>query len=277
MPQDKFKVLVADDSATVHSLFAEIARNSPIPIELVHAHDGRECMEKLDDTVRLAFIDVNMPEMSGMDAVGAARSIGNKTFVTLMSANANTRRRQLALQLKVYEFLAKPFTPEQVLDILATYRRVTTPTRALIVDDSATVRRIIRRVLASSIFDIEPTDASDGASALAFCESGDFDVVFLDCNMPGLDGLETLERLRQRDANVKAIMITGDRNEIWRRLALARGAVAFLYKPFYPADIDRELHAIFGLRMPELAAVEPMRLAKADPLATEIAQAQWSG
>lgn len=164
-----------------------------------------------------------------------------------------------------------------MLDILATYRRVTTPTRALIVDDSATVRRIIRRVLASSIFDIEATDASDGAAALAFCESGDFDVVFLDCNMPGLDGLETLERLRQRDANVKAIMITGDRNEAWRRLALARGAVAFLYKPFYPADIDRELHAIFGLPMPELAAVEPMRFAKTDPLATEIAQAQWSG
>ena len=44
-----------------------------------------------------------------MEAVGKARTVGNKTFVTLMSANANQRRMQLAQQLKVYEFLAKPF------------------------------------------------------------------------------------------------------------------------------------------------------------------------
>jgi CheY-like chemotaxis protein len=277
MSDAKLKVLVADDSSTVHGLFAEIARTSPIPFEIVHAHDGKQCFELLDESIQLAFIDVNMPEMSGMDAVGAARSVGNKTFVTLMSANANKRRRQLALQLKIYEFLAKPFVAEHVIGILATYRRITAPTRALIVDDSATVRRIIRRVLGSSIFNIAPTEASDGGAALAFCESGEFDVVFLDCNMPGLDGLETLDRLLQRDPNVKVVMISGERNEERAQRALDRGAIAFLYKPFYPTDIDRELHAVFGLKMPELAAVEPMRVAKADPVEAEIAQAHWAG
>ena len=218
-----------------------------------------------------------MPEMSGMDAVGAARSVGNKTFVTLMSANANKRRRQLALQLKVYEFLVKPFVAEHVIGILATHRRITAPTRALIVDDSATVPRIIKKVLGNSIFNIAPTEASDGGAALAFCESGEFDVVFLDCNMPGLDGLETLDRLLQRDPNVKVVMISGERNEERPQRALDRGAVAFLYKPFYPTDIDRELHAVFGLKMPELAAVGPMRVAKTDPVEAEIAQAHWAG
>ncbi len=277
MSDRKLKILVADDSSTIHGLFGEIARNAPIPFEIVHAHDGRECVEKLDENIQLAFIDVNMPEMSGMDAVGAARSVGNKTFVTLMSANANKRRQQLAIQLKIYEFLAKPFAPEQVYGILNTYRRITAPAHALIVDDSSTVRRIIRRVLGNSIFNIDATEASDGGAALAFCENGDFDVVFLDCNMPGINGLETLDRLLQRDPNVKVIMISGERNEERKFLALQRGAVAFLYKPFYPTDIDRELHALFGLKMPELAAVEPMRLAKADPLEVEIAQAHWAG
>jgi CheY-like chemotaxis protein len=136
-----------------------------------------------------------MPEMSGMEAVGKARTVGNKTFVTLMSANANQRRLQLAQQLRVYEFLAKPFTTEQVMEILKTYCRVTVPSNALVVDDSATVRRIIKKVFANSIFNIDITEAGDGQTALDHCENGEFDVVFLDCDMPGLPGTATLERL----------------------------------------------------------------------------------
>jgi CheY-like chemotaxis protein len=257
MSDPKLKVLVADDSSTVHSLFAEIAKASPIPFEIVHAHDGRQCMEMLDETIQLAFIDVNMPEMSGMEAVGAARRIGNKTFVTLMSSDANKRRQQLALQLKVYEFLLKPFSPEQIVAILKIYRRVTAPSKALVVDDSATVRTIIRKVLNNSIFTIEQTEVGNGALALAHCDSYRYDVVFLDGNMPVIDGYQTLDRLLTRDPSVKVVMISSERNEERRKRALDRGATAFLHKPFYPADIDRELHAIFGLRMPQLAGIEP--------------------
>jgi hypothetical protein len=51
-------------------------------------------------------------------------------------------------------------------------------------------------------------------------------------------------------------MMSGERNEERRRWALDRGAIAFLYKPFYPADIDRELHKLFDLKMPMLASAE---------------------
>jgi DNA-binding NtrC family response regulator len=198
-----------------------------------------------------------------MDAVGRARTVGNKTFVTLMSANANQRRMQLALQLKVYEFLAKPFAALDVLRILKTYCRVTVPSNVLVVDDSATVRRIIRKVFANSIFNIDVTEAGDGQSAIDACETGEFDAVFLDCNMPGLPGVDTLEQLLERDPGVKVIMISGERNEERRRWALNRGAAAFLYKPFNAYDIDRELHALFGLRMPQLAGVDPLKIARA--------------
>jgi DNA-binding NtrC family response regulator len=170
---------------------------------------------------------------------------------------------QLAQQLKVYEFLAKPFSAEQVHAILKTYCRVTAPSNVLVVDDSATVRRIVRKVFANSIFNIDVTEAGDGETALAYCDSGEFDAVFLDCNMPGLPGTETLERLIERDPGVRVIMISGERNEARRKWALDRGAFAFLYKPFNASDIDRELHALFGLTPPQLADVEPMKLARA--------------
>ena len=272
----KLKVLVADDSKLVHDVFHQISAHSTIPFDVVSAEDGQQTWDALNrGGIHLAFIDVNMPEMSGMEAVGKARTGGNKTFVTLMSANANQRRLQLAQQLRVYEFLAKPFTTEQVMEILKTYCRVTVPSNALVVDGSATVRRIIKKVFANSIFNIDVTEAGNGQTALDYCENGEFDVVFLDCNMPGLPGTATLERLLERDPGVKAIMITGERNEARRRWALDRGATAFLYKPFNATDVDRELHALFGLRMPQLAGIEPMRLARALPAPSTPVEVQW--
>jgi CheY-like chemotaxis protein len=253
----KLKVLVVDDSTTVHEIFAEMAEGSPIPFDVIRAHNGQQCMEFLKQGgINLAFIDVNMPGMSGVDAVSAARYEGIKTFVTLISSNPSKRRLQLARLLKVYEFLAKPFAADDVYAILRTYRKVNTPTRALIVDDSATVRRLINKVVTGSVFNIDVTEAADGQKALDACESGEFEVVVLDCNMPGLNGVETLERMIERDPGIKVIMMSGERNEERRRWALDRGAIAFLYKPFYPEDIDRELHKLFDLKMPMLASVE---------------------
>jgi DNA-binding NtrC family response regulator len=273
MRKIRLKVLVADDSRTVHAVFAEIAEKSPIPFDLILADNGRQCMELLSrGGINVAFIDVQMPEMSGMDAVGDARRGGDKTFVALMSANANKVRMQIARQLKVYDFLAKPFSAGDVLAILQTYCRVTVPIQALIVDDSATVRRIIRKVLDTSIFNVDSTEAADGETAFAYSENGRFEVVFLDCNMPGMDGLQTLGRLLDRDPGVKVIMISGEHNEERRNWALKRGATAFLYKPFNRTDIDRELHALFGLKMPGLASIEPLKCARVEP---EADQVEW--
>ena len=272
----KLKVLVADDSSVIHEFFEEVSANSPIPFDVVHAMDGQQCVDAFSaGGIHLAFVDVNMPAMSGMDAVGQARTVGNKIFVTLISATTNRVRMQLALQLKVYEFLAKPFTALDVLSVLKTYCRITVPSDILVVDDSATVRRIVKKVFANSIFNIDVTDAGDGRTALDACERGEFDVVFLDCNMPGLGGVQTLEQLLERDPGVKVIMISGERNEERRRWALDRGATAFLYKPFNAADIDRELHALFGLRRPLLAGVEPMQIARTLPAANPPAEVQW--
>ncbi len=256
----KLNVLVADNSSAIHEVFVRIAEQSAIPFDIVRAETGRQCMDLLNQGgINLAFIDVNMPDMTGMEAVGKARLGGIKTFVTLMSTHADERRMAVARQLKVYEFLAKPFTKVDVEEILKTYCRVTVPMQVLIVDDSATVRRLIQKVMNASIFHVECDEAGDGEKALALCEAGDYDVIFLDCNMPGLNGLQTLERLIERDPGVKVVMISGEHNPERTRWALQRGAFAFLQKPFYAPDIDRLLHGMFGLKMPQLAAEERPR------------------
>ena len=87
----RLKVLVADDASAIHSVFADLAPASSIPFDLVTARNDIQCMALLSrDRINVAFIDVNMPEMNGMDAVDAVRRIGSKTFIVPMSTSANT-------------------------------------------------------------------------------------------------------------------------------------------------------------------------------------------
>jgi CheY-like chemotaxis protein len=265
VPDPLVRMLVADDSATARRIFRKTVERAHLPVEVVEAENGRDCLSLLGSGgFGLAFIDVFMPEMSGLEALGNARFMGNKTFVTLMSAYPNQRCLELARELNACEFLFKPFGAPEIEAIVETYRRACRPMRALIVDDSAAQRRIIGRVLARSVFRIEAEEAGDGKTALERYAGRDFDLVFLDCNMPGIDGLETLARLRERDPDIKVVMISAERSKAHARAALAQGAAAFLHKPFHPNDLDVVLHDLFGLRSPRLMVLKARVLRRFD-------------
>jgi CheY-like chemotaxis protein len=246
------KVLIADDSSTVHQLIGN-ALADDYSTNVVHAFDGLECLNALDDGVDLAFIDVHMPTMGGMDAVWAARIAGNKTFVTLISGRPTRRCIDLARQLGAYEFLTKPFCSADIDAILATHRRVSIPMQVLLVDDSSASLKVMSKVLSSSIFRLNIEEASTGAAALLYCDAKTFDVVFLDINMPGLDGYATLGHLMQANPSTKVVMISGEYNAQREREALRLGATAIMHKPFFPTEIDAVLHRIFGLASAKLA------------------------
>ena len=217
-------------------------------IELITAGTGRECMDLLSKgVINLAFINVNMPEISGMEAVGRARGLGDKTFVVLMSAKVTEPRLELARQLGVYEYLVKPFTAADVGSILKTYKQVMVRMGALIVDDSRTIRRIIRQVLESGIFKLSIEEAINGEIALQRFKTGSYDIVFLDYAMPGLNGIETLDAILAKQPKAKVIMISF-------RETMGSDDFAFLPKPFFSIDVSRAIHKALDLKMPSLTA-----------------------
>jgi CheY-like chemotaxis protein len=110
--------------------------------------------------------------------------------------------------------------------------------RTLIVDASRAVRGVIRRVLQRSSFRLAIEEAGDGAAALARCRATAFDIVFLDCSLPDLDGIATRERLLHLIPDAKIVMMSSEDDEV--RAAIE--GETFLRKPFYPADVDRALH-----------------------------------
>ena len=83
--------------------------------------------------------------------------------------------------------------------------------KLLVVDDSSTMRKIILRNLRhAGIATSEVVEASDGVEAFELLEGGGFDLVFTDVNMPNMNGVELLEKIRAADGlkNLPVVMIT---------------------------------------------------------------------
>jgi len=122
------------------------------------------------------------------------------------------------------------------------------PSRVLVVDDSATMRSIVRKLLSASRFRLEIAEAEDGIQALKQMGAGRFDFVVLDYNMPGLNGVETLSEIKRQYPRVGVVMMSSAQDEGVAERARAAGAAAFLRKPFYASDIDAVLHSVYGLQ-----------------------------
>jgi DNA-binding NtrC family response regulator len=114
------------------------------------------------------------------------------------------------------------------------------PASILIVEDDASMGRYLRTVLEVDSYRVET--ANSGTLALERVERGPVpDLVLLDLLMPGIDGLETLERLRQLHPQVKVIMLScvGEPRKVVQAIRL--GAQDYLTKPFQKVELDRAL------------------------------------
>ena len=118
--------------------------------------------------------------------------------------------------------------------------------RALIIDDSRFVRNYLRGLLQEK--GIECEEAADGQAALnRLQDGGQFDLVLLDWNMPVLNGLETLKRIRAGGLNeIKVLMVTTEAEHDYIVRALDAGADEYLMKPFEHEAFDEKL-AMLGI------------------------------
>ena len=101
--------------------------------------------------------------------------------------------------------------------------------RVLVVDDDTGIRDALRMILEYEGYQV--LTAADGKTALSSLDSERVDAVLLDIKMPGMDGLETLDRIAQREAAPPVLMISGHGDIATAVEATRRGAVDFLEKP----------------------------------------------
>ncbi len=116
--------------------------------------------------------------------------------------------------------------------------------RILVVDDAEGIRTYLAHLLEAKGYEVD--SAEDGRSALALLEGGAApDAILLDIMMPGIDGIETLRRIRAFNLDLPVVMLSvvGRASSIVECMQL--GAVDYLNKPFEEEDLDTALAAIF--------------------------------
>lgn len=242
-------ILIADDSAFWRGLIRSGIEAFDRAVTIIEVKNGREALDVLSERpVDIAFVDLAMPEIDGSEVVERVRHHGKMPFFVVVSVTGDAEAIARMRRLAAYDYLVKPFGAEAIAPVLQTFERVSQRTRILIVDDSGTARGIVRRILSHSIFNLDVDQAGDGITALENYASEAADIVFLDMNMPWIDGANTLRLLRAVNKHVRVVLMSASVDIAERAQEL--GAAAYLRKPFFAQDLDRAVHQLFGLRLP---------------------------
>ncbi len=126
--------------------------------------------------------------------------------------------------------------------------------KVLVIDDEPGVRDLIGEAL--SLSEITAVQAADGLEALSFLRRERFDLLILDINMPKLDGLALLEKLRTEGMSVPVLMLSAraDKSDINQGLRI--GADDYLTKPFSIEELVLRVKAILRRSKGEVAEVK---------------------
>ena len=119
----------------------------------------------------------------------------------------------------------------------------------LIVDDSSSMRAIIRKIMKVSGFNIgELLEAADGKEAIKVLTDEWVDLVLADINMPNMNGLELISEMKKDEMlkSIPVVMITAEGSEKRIQESMKLGASGYIKKPFLPEEIKRTLSAIMG-------------------------------
>jgi two-component system chemotaxis response regulator CheY len=116
----------------------------------------------------------------------------------------------------------------------------------LTVDDSASIRLTTRVALSNAGYTV--TEAVDGQDGLAKLNSGQFDLIVTDLNMPNMDGLTMIRELRKLPAHtgVPVIFLTTESDAEMKQQAKAAGATGWLTKPFDPESLVKIVRKVLG-------------------------------
>jgi CheY-like chemotaxis protein len=185
------RLLLAASVPSEHDLWRRGAALASVPIDF-SADDAATCCKVLaKGGVDICVIDSKLSAADKDAVLKAARAIAPTPFVAMSAPKGAARLEGSDGTLNA------PTDAEAARKVVETCIRTKIPTRVLIVDDSGTIRSIVRKILSASRFAMHCHEAEEGIAALNQLRNGNFGMVFLDYNMPGLNGIETLSEIKR--------------------------------------------------------------------------------
>jgi DNA-binding response OmpR family regulator len=247
-------VLLIDDEEEFVRTTAMLLRRRGF--EVITAGSGRDGLSVLGrQPVDVVVLDIKMPGMDGDEVLEVMNAKGFRQPVVILTGHGSVDHALDMGRAGVTGYLAKPCTVDELerklrkaLESVArdNHRRHRhgDTISVLLVDDEAEFRQSTSRTLSRRGFEV--TEAASGEEALVAITRSRPQIVVLDLKMPGMDGLATLHRIRERDAALPVVMLTGHGNFRAAFEGIRMEIVDFLAKP---VDIDH-----LAARLRELVA-----------------------
>ncbi|NIZ09692.1 response regulator [Pseudooceanicola sp. HF7] len=258
------RVMIVDDSPLQVSILEK--QLDLLGAETVTCRSGAEALEMLDETVELVLTDHNMEEMDGLELAEAIRERGHQAPIILLSpavhfAEMDPARRHL------HAILQRPMLRDDLFRVLRTLHETKPDERAapeapaleaapepvkgrrcrvLAAEDNRTNRLVFEKFLAGA--DIDLRFATNGAEAVEIYMEWAPDVIFMDISMPGMDGKEATQLIRQEEqesgGHVPIIAMTAHALEGDSERFLADGLDDYLPKPLRKTDVLDRLASV---------------------------------
>jgi GAF domain-containing protein/CheY-like chemotaxis protein len=262
------RVLVVDDNATNRRIITSFlarwgvageATASPVEA-LAWARDGRE--------FDAAILDLMMPELDGVELAEALAGLRPERPIPVVILSSIGQHSRTAANISA--MLVKPVKPSALHDALADALAATAPAdgeaeaasvaqprrpapivalgaavdttlRVLLAEDNAVNQKLALRLLER--IGLAADVVGDGTAAVRSVETGAYDVVLMDVQMPEMDGLEATRQIRQRwpDRRLRIIGLTANAMAGDRDACLAAGMDDYVSKPIRPEELEAAL------------------------------------
>lgn len=236
------KILVVDDDRGMRLTLEGVIEDEGY--DVIGVADGYLAIDAAKNSFfDLIFMDIKMPGINGVEAYREIKMASPDSIVVMMTGFAVEDLVEEAVREGVYGVLYKPFSMEQIIEIID---GVINTTGILVVDDLESHRKTLLAILDETGYQV--SEAEDGKQAIAIAEQKHYDIILMDVVMPGMNGLEAFEEIRKIDADVKVIFVSGYAPGESVRNALGEGAYLVLTKPVDPHNLLALISSATGLQ-----------------------------
>lgn len=283
------KVLVVDDNSTNRRILEGMLRRWEMKTVLVESGDEAlaqlSAARKAEEPFGLILTDMHMPKMDGFALVERIRQRPELTTATIMMLTSAGHRGDAARcqELGVTAYLLKPIRQSELREAVARVlgahqqegaiplitryslhdaREPGSSMKVLLAEDNAVNQRLAVRLLEKRGHRVSV--AGNGFEALAAWRKESFDLVFMDVQMPEMDGYEATAAIRKEEKNsgghVQVIALTAHAMKGDRDKCLAAGMDGYLSKPIRPQELDEVLEKqVARLRTPRAMEIAEQR------------------
>jgi signal transduction histidine kinase/DNA-binding response OmpR family regulator/HPt (histidine-containing phosphotransfer) domain-containing protein len=264
-------VLLVDDNATNLRILVQMTKGwgmQPAAVESGSAAlEAMQQAEKNGAPFRLAIIDSRMPEMAGFELAERIKKDSRIAGTMIMILTSAGQRGEAARcrELGIAAYLLKPIRKSELLssiltvlgqasansvpDLVTRYsaREVSRRLRVLVAEDNPINQTVIIRMLEK--MGHLPTLAGNGQEALSMLRSGTFDLVFMDVQMPEMDGLTATRKIRESEiqtgSHIPIIAMTAHAMKGDKERCLQAGMDAYITKPVSSAGVEETIAGMF--------------------------------